>query len=156
MKEIELAWLAGIMEGEGTFSIYHQKINTNHAKNGQLRGTVSLTNTDPFMINKAVEIFKSMGVNVSIHSYDNKKGSTKTVYDVATSKFSNVKKICENLLPYLVGEKKAKATMLLNFVSQRLDKGHGQYDDDDWNHFKNFRSSETTRETLNRDEDIVQ
>jgi hypothetical protein len=153
MKETELAWLAGIMEGEGTFAIYHQK--TGDGPKGQLRGSISLTNTDPFLINKCFDLFKDMGIELYMHSYDNKKGSTRTVYDLQTSKHTYVKIVCETLLPYLIGEKNAKAKMLLRFVNGRITKGKGPYDEDDWKQFKAFRSPETTRETLTS-EDIVQ
>ena len=82
----ELAWLAGIMEGEGTFSIYHQR----RSDTDQLRACVSLTNTDPGLINKAYEIFKEIGVEMHIHEYKNKKGSTRPVYDMQTAKQTNV------------------------------------------------------------------
>jgi hypothetical protein len=151
MNNVELAWLAGIMEGEGTFSIYHQK--RKGADSDQLRATVSLTNTDPYLINKAFSIFQSIGVEMHIHEYDNKKGSTRTVYDMQTSKHTNVKVICEKLLPYLFGEKSAKAKMLLRFVTKRLEKlgpdnntRGGKYDEEDWEQFNSFRSSTTTRE----------
>lgn len=148
--ELELAWLAGIMEGEGTFAIYHQK--TGDGPKGQLRGTVSLTNTDPFLINECHRIFKNMGIEMYMHQYDNKKGSTRTVFDLQTAKHSYVKKICETLLPYLIGEKKPKAEMLLRYVSGRLNKGMKSiYDDDDWKQFHNFRSPETTCDTEIKD-----
>ncbi len=142
MKQIELAWLAGIMEGEGTFAIYHQR----SSNRDQLKATISLTNTDPFLIKKAVEIFRRIGVELHIRSYDNKKGSTRTVYDISTAKQTNVKKICEELIPYLVGEKLPKAHMLLEFVNKRIENGKSQYDDEDWTAFHNVRSSTTTRE----------
>jgi len=144
MQNTDKAWLAGIMEGEGTFSIYHQK--TGDGPKGQLRGSVSVTNTDPFLINRCFDLFKEMGIELFMHSYDNKKGSTKTVYDLQTSKHTYVKIICETLLPFLIGEKKAKAQMLLRFVEGRLSKGKKNYDDDDWKQFEAFRSPETTRE----------
>lgn len=145
-SEIELAWLAGIMEGEGTFAIYHQK--TGDGPNGQIRGTISITNTDPFLINECHRIFSNMGIEMYMHQYDNKKGSTRTVFDLQTSKQAYVKKVCEQLLPYLVGEKKPKAIMLLRFVSKRLEKGFkSKYDEEDWQQFHAFRSPETRRDT---------
>lgn len=149
MKDIDLAWLAGIMEGEGTFSIYHQqRKTTKEGPNGQLRGCVSLTNTDPHLMNKAYDVFLEMGVDMHIHEYHNKKGSTRPVYDMQTAQQSKVKTICEMLLPFLYGEKKAKAQMLLRFVSKRLEKGKSPYDQEDWKSFHEFRSSETIREAL--------
>lgn len=152
MNSTDLAWLAGIMEGEGTFSIYHQKRKEKHAgPNGQLRATVSLTNTDVFLIEKAYQVFKDIGVNFHISEYKNKKGSTRPVFDMQTARQENVKLICEALMPYLFGEKKAKAQMLLRFVNTRIAKGKTMYDDDDWVQFKSFRSPTTTRETEIKD-----
>ena len=149
--ETNLAWLAGIMEGEGTFSIYHQK--RSNTDSDQLRATISLTNTDPYLINKAYEIFKAIGIEMHIHEYKNKKGSTRPVYDMQTAKQTDVKTACEALLPYLFGEKKAKAEMLLRFVTKRLtklgenrDTRQGRYDEEDWQQFHDFRSPQTTRE----------
>lgn len=147
MENTDLAWLAGIMEGEGTFAIYCQRVNLKGAKKGLLRGTISVTNTDPFLMNRCLSIFEQMGIHMYMHSYDNKKGSTRTVYDLQTSKQVYVKIICEKLLPFLFGEKKAKAEMLLRFVNGRISKGKRDYDDEDWGRFHSFRSSETLRET---------
>lgn len=160
MKQTDIAWLAGIMEGEGTFSIYHQK--RTGTDTDQLRATISLTNTDPALINKAYDIFKSFGVEMHIHEYKNKKGSTRPVYDMQTAKATNVQIICQQLLPFLFGEKKAKAEMLQRFVEKRIaklgtvrDTRRGKYDDEDWTAFHEFRSSQTARET-SQDEDIVE
>lgn len=155
MNNTTLAWLAGIMEGEGTFSIYHQKRKGRDTD--QLRATISLTNTDPILMNRCYEIFKSLGIEMHMHEYKNKKGSTKPVYDLQTARAEYVKIACEALLPYLVGERNAKAKMLLRFVDKRLakrDVGKGLYDEEDWDQFTSFRSSETTRETPQGD-DIV-
>ena len=115
--------------------------------------TISLTNTDPYLINKAYEIFKAIGIEMHIHEYKNKKGSTRPVYDMQTAKQTDVKTACEALLPYLFGEKKAKAEMLLRFVTKRLtklgenrDTRQGRYDAEDWQQFHDFRSPQTTRE----------
>lgn len=155
-----LAWLAGIMEGEGTFSIYHQR--RSNAESDQLRACVSLTNTDATLINKAYDIFKAIGVEMHVHEYKNKKGSTRPVYDMQTAKAKNVLDICNALLPFLFGEKRAKAEMLIRFTTKRLEKlgsnrdtRKGKYDEEDWEQFHNFRSSTTTRETASTADDIV-
>lgn len=153
---INYAWLGGIMEGEGTFAIYHQKRKGRNTD--QLRGCISVTNTDPFLMNKCYEVFKEMGVEMHMHEYKNKPGSTRPVFDLQTAQADKVKIVCESLMPYLFGEKKARAEMLLRFVTKRLEKRNtnfkGAYDDEDWEQFYSFRSSETTRET-SKDEDIV-
>lgn len=156
MNETDLAWLAGFMEGEGTFAIYHQK---RKGKNGdQLRAAISVTNTDAHLIVRCKSIFESLGCVMHIHEYKNKKGSTRPIYDLQTARHEYVKTICESLIPYLAGEKKAKATLLLSYVDTRLSKGKKPYDTKDWEHFSEYRSlrsSETTREA-SQDEDIVQ
>lgn len=150
---IELAWLAGIMEGEGSFFIAKQLRNKTPAP--QLRGTISLTNTDPMIINKAYSIFKGFGVELHIQEFTNKKGSTKPVYEMTTAQQDKVQKVCSELIPFMFGEKKAKAEMLLRFVTKRLEKRISNkkagYDEEDWVTYTQFYpnplSSETLRET---------
>lgn len=153
-KDTDLAWLAGIMEGEGTFAIYHQKRSGRNTD--QLRATISITNTDPSLMNKVYNVFKGMGVEMHMHEYKNKKGSTKPVYDLQTARQEYIKIVCEILVPYLFGEKRAKSEMLLRFVNKRLSRtdGRREYDNEEWNQFTSFRSSETTREAPQGD-DIV-
>ncbi len=158
-KEIDLAWLAGIMEGEGTFAIYKQD-RTNHGA-PQLRACISLTNTDVTIISESHKIFESIGVSMAIREYNNKKGSTKTVYDMQTAKNQNIRLICEALIPYLRAEKRAKAELLLSFATKRLGKLQGanntragKYDEEDWSYYQQYRSSTTTREAPSGD-DIV-
>ena len=151
MQNTDFAWLAGFMEGEGTFSIYHQK---RKGRDGDLlRATVSVENTDPALIQHSVEIFESIGCTMHISTCMKAK-STKMVYRIGTANAIYVKVICEVLIPYLFGEKLAKAKLLLSFVSKRLEKRQSNdkaYDAETWNMFsnynKNFRSSQTTRET---------
>jgi hypothetical protein len=146
MKDTDFAWLAGFMEGEGSFFIAHQK---RKGRDGdQLRGTISVDNTDPSLIQRSVEIFESLGCVMHI-SQGMKEKSTKMVYRIGTANAGYIKAICEALIPHLVGEKLAKAKLLLSFVTKRLEKraaNNKQYDQEDWSIFEESRSSQTTRE----------
>ena len=145
-----IAWLAGIMEGEGSFFIAHQQ----RSQTDQIRATITMSNTDPGLVNKALQVFEEIGTPLYLHEYKNKKGSTRPVFEMSTAQQSKVKTICEALIPYMFGEKKAKAEILLRFVNNRLAKGKGNYDSEDWQVFRESRSSTTTREAAAA-EDIV-
>lgn len=141
-KETDLAWLAGFMEGEGSFLIAHQRRNKRDAP--QLRAGIDVSNTDPALIVKANKIFSDMGVNMHVREYTNKKGSTKPVFQISTARADYVKTICESLYPYLFGEKKARVDLVLNFVNSRLEKKKEEYapkySEEDWGNYNSYRN----------------
>jgi hypothetical protein len=141
-KETDIAWLAGFMEGEGSFFIAHQR-RSNRDKD-MLRPGVDVTNTDPALISKAHTIFDNMGVKMHVRQYSNKKGSTRPVFQLGTARQDYVKIVCDTLYPYLFGEKKARVELVLNFVNSRLEKRKEgcspEYTERDWEQFDSFRN----------------
>lgn len=141
MTEVDLAWLAGIWDGEGSVFIAKQV----QSKRVQYRATISMDNTDAGIISEAVRILNEIGIQVHV-SESLKKGSTKTVYRIASSNTLYVQKFIEKVSPYLKGEKKAKASLVMKFVLSRLEKGKHPYTDNEVLMCESFRSSTTTRE----------
>ena len=114
------AWLAGIFDGEGTVGI-----NGNNARGmGQLRWAVK--NTSPEMIKRVSEILASW--NVPFY-YNYGKGDqserytqkTKESLTIAVSGMASIRRIMENIEPYLTA-KKAEANLLLDYLKWRLDE----------------------------------
>lgn len=140
MLDNDLAWLAGIWDGEGSIFIQVQ------AKR-QLTPTISMDNTDPAIIAETQRILKEMGLNVHINGPTMKNKSTKGVYRVATSRLDYIKIFTDSLIPFLRGEKKAKAILVNSFVTSRLERGKVNYNDEEREICKSVRSSETIRET---------
>lgn len=146
----DLAWLAGIWEGEGSILLYSRPVNENRM---QITPSVTVTNTDVVIMNKVRKIVESLGCNFSWREYRPKgKASYKLCYRLSSSHAENIKKFLEAVLPYMHGEKKAYGETLLSFVTKRLEKAkdhkgglkHLPYDQDD---YAFVRSSTTTRET---------
>lgn len=137
--DTELAWLAGIWDGEG--SIFFQT----QAKR-QLTPYISMDNTDPHIIAEAFRILKDLGIVLHINETAGKKDSTRTVYRIATARHEYIKVFIENVGPFLKGEKKSKANLMLPFILSRLERGKQQYNQEERSIVEEFRSSTTTRE----------
>jgi hypothetical protein len=157
MQDTDLAWLAGIWDGEGSILLYSRPVNDNRI---QITPSVTMTNTDVAIVNKARKIIEEMGCSFSWREYKPKgKDSYKTCFKISSAHAGNIKIFLEHILPFLVGEKKAYGETLLAFVSRRFEKAKNQlgglkhlpYDSED---YEFIRSSTTTRET-SKDEDIV-
>lgn len=111
----ELAWLAGIWDGEGTISIRRNvKIN-------QFSPRVHMVNTNSHMIEKVVEILRKIGVEPYVRevSRGTFEGSRKQMWAVGVDTLSKSKIILDSFFPYLVA-KKPQAKLLLQFVNSRL------------------------------------
>lgn len=149
MQDTDLAWLAGIWEGEGTILLYSRPVND---KRLQITPYVSVVNTDMGIINKTRKVIEEIGCNFSFREYRDPKGKEtyKTRYRLTSANSNQIKIFLEYILPYLFGAKKAYGETLLAFVSRRVEKAkyqkgglkHLPYDEED---YEFLRSSETTR-----------
>lgn len=147
--EVERAWLAGIIDGEGSISLFH-----NQEKNGsdKIKPVINFVNTDLGIVNEAIKILKNLDCSVYIikRNQSKKNKNHKDVIEVKCTNIPNIKIWLEAIEPYLKGEKKHKAQILLRYVTRRSEKftqGDYSYDEDDWSALKDIRSPQTTRET---------
>lgn len=153
MQEKDLAWLAGIWEGEGSILLYSRTHKDNRT---QIIPSLEVSNTDVHIMNNVRRITTEMGCNFSWREYMPKKGRRK-VYKLETSHAYQIKIFLEYINPYMIGEKRAYGETLLAFVTRRLEKADGKslkhtpYDEED---YEFVRSSTTTRERATA-QDIV-
>ena len=114
---LELAWLAGIVDGEG--SITMGVCN----KRSAFTPRVTIANSDIRMVIKIVELALSLGCNV----YVNKKGlshmAKRDVWAVQINKFDSVVKFLEAVIPYMI-TKKEIAIAMVKFLKLRITKLH--------------------------------
>ena len=115
--ELELAWLAGIYDGEGWFSLKPKRANMNWPEGG-VNLCIGIVNTDTAIINKVDLILDSIQVPHYIREKAHRDG-WKTRYDIEVKKFTSAKRLIEKLLPYLIG-KIGQAELLLRFVNRRI------------------------------------
>lgn len=125
VSETEKAWLAGIIDGEGSV-ILSLQVN-GHKLIGALP-EVHVGNTEQVMIEAIGDIYNrlSVGRHISRRKLSSTNGITgqrgmsyKDLYVVAVVGFLRVRKLLPHILPYLVTSKKQKTELLLRYVEQR-------------------------------------
>lgn len=123
----QLAWLAGIIDGEGciTAGIYPTKVSRADGSQGyKLSYFVSVTNTNDDIILAVNELFAALTtVKPVFHIHDStarKKNplTQKTCYRVHVAGGKQVSRVLTAVLPYLVGKRK-QAEVLLAVISHR-------------------------------------
>ncbi len=107
-SETDLAWLAGIVDGEGSIS---GSVHKN--RGGYVR--VSIINSDSRIINRCKEIFKEFGSTLDARSGKGHLGS-KTIYRIYTGPNQATLRFLKAIHPYLVG-KQEQATLAIGFCS---------------------------------------
>ena len=109
-----LAWLAGIIDGEGTIGCYFY-----HDRNKQSpRYGIWIVNTDQRIINQVQNLFRSIGAEkVFVGEKHYKKGlGKKRSWYVQVNRKSDVKIILESITKYLIS-KQEQANLILKFFT---------------------------------------
>jgi hypothetical protein len=120
-QETGIAWLAGILDGEGYVSICmnQHKGRANGQKKIQYSPRVSIGSTSQEIIEKCILVLKSIEVGHLVKDRELKSG--KLFSSVIVVGALRVKKLIPFVLPYLT-LKKANATRMLEFIDSRLSK----------------------------------
>lgn len=149
---IELGWLGGIFDGEGTITI---TIRGRKNQTDLLTPRITVANTDKRIIDKIVSIYKKHNIPYWI-SYKEGKGNWKESWRVEITGIKRTLKILPLLKDYLVA-KKDLAIKVLDWCESRSGEfgKHSSYSDKDLEIVKNIKSkhghklvlksSETTR-----------
>jgi hypothetical protein len=116
MQIIRLAWLAGIIDGEGGFSIFNR---TNISKNGNVIHTpsasITITNSNVSIIDECVQILKELEIKFVLKNPKN--STTRTLERLDIRNYSSLLKLIDAVNPYLIG-KKEQAVAMKEFVSK--------------------------------------
>lgn len=117
----ELGWLAGIIDGEGYIGIQLEKIRK-HSMVRRATVGLQISNTDEMIAIKAVFIIRKLGVNpyLKIDSTALSKSSKRIVYIVVVHRMKQLLKILKPVYPYLTGNKKYRAQLIIEFCESRL------------------------------------
>jgi intein/homing endonuclease len=147
----DLAYLAGLFDGEGCIRIQRQTLKGKHIG---YACNVKITNSDPNIIERAQSIILTLGVNPLIRELDNTKNPQwKSWFDVYLTKQSSMRTVLDAILPYLVG-KKARAIIMLRYIDKTIEREEAYLQLKELNH--KGEPSETTREApVKQGEDIV-
>lgn len=113
-SEMELGWLAGIIDGEGSLILCCN--TTGRSIYPELR----ITSTTKVIIEKCEDIIKKFGVKYRVGYYKPPQKSERVpshYISILTAK--RMKTVTETILPYLVG-KIPQATIILEFCNSRI------------------------------------
>lgn len=154
--EAQLGWFAGILEGEGSLTL--------NVRNKKWKGwegigidlQLQIVNTDGYIIEECANIIKGIiGTEPRIMErapIADRMTTDGTVWRqnkamliVGLSKMVHIKTVVDTIMPYMIGEKKARARIISQFVERRMNRkgantknGSSWYDGFDWSLVKSF------------------
>lgn len=112
----DLAWLGGIFDGEGTITVFVWKEKNNRT---HLCPTINITNTNPRIIAKCLNIFKELDVRVHIQERWTDNPKYATCWTVSSKNMTTINIVLKSIRPYLHGKRKV-ADMVLEFIGIRM------------------------------------
>lgn len=114
-SEVVYAWAAGILEGEGCFSIHRRKDRSN-----TLNTAIHCEMTDEDIIRRLHAVFKVGTVNVRRNMSGRKDTrARKATWIWSAQKKSDVLEVILRVLPYLGERRAAKAKELMVSIEER-------------------------------------
>lgn len=116
VTDLELAWLAGLWDGEGSITIFK------HLERGGVRKlcpTVLVVNTDIKIINESKRILDALGTSFHLFERKSKNPKHKTSYQLSTRNTKYIDKVLTAIEPYLIG-KKEQAQLVIGYVRKRF------------------------------------
>lgn len=133
VQEVEKAYLAGLIDGEGTLTLERTGTRRLCGVMG-LSPKIIIANTNEAIIASSKDIFERLGVRPHIKSQSGSyKNRRKTIFWVNVSGLAKCAKILPHVIPYLRG-KVGQAMILVRFIEYRGDpvvakgKPYGDYE----------------------------
>lgn len=122
VTNVDLAWLAGIWDGEGTISC-RKGVQQRGKKNPQFAPRVSMVNTDTQILHEVVRILDTLDIKYYFREkgVGGFEGSRKPCFIISVETLGNAARLLTAIRPYLRG-KGFQADMMLKFVNSRLAK----------------------------------
>lgn len=116
-QERSLAWLAGVLEAEGSISV---QVYTLPSGRVRLTPYLCLVNTDQAILNLARKVLDQLceGGKAARARYCGHGGTNKPCHLLRLDG-PNCKPVLEALLPYMVGEKRKNAKVVIGFIRRR-------------------------------------
>ena len=114
---VDAAWLAGIIDGEGSINAYFREPR----RGGQIVGIqLQIVNTDMEIINRVLAICTEAKFTTVIRG-----GVRKPIHHVWMSRRSQLISVLSAVQPYLTGKKRRRAELALEYMESRSRWGSG-------------------------------
>jgi hypothetical protein len=120
VQDVDLAWLAGIIDGEGCFSIYG--VTRKDANAPSPSANLTITNSNCLLLERCKEILGELNIKYLYHDPKNGHQRGRRVMRIRIKNYSSIQSLVELILPFLVG-KADQARVLLEFVSLAGQRG---------------------------------
>lgn len=119
---IKLAWLAGIIDGEGSISMHHRKKSRKSGGKGYYSGIdiqVAIANTNlPLMREVADICTEIIGAEIKVNELGRKTVNNLTAYKLSFSSRTRAYPVLKMLLPFLIA-KKEQAEIIIGYFEGR-------------------------------------
>lgn len=120
----ELAWLAGLFDGEGCFCVRIMNRGRNLKSIGSIHCKVTVQATSKVMIDQIELIYIKLGIRYALDGPRMMARSKKPAYKIEVFRKADVENILSTVLKYLV-VKKSEAALILAFYEKHRDTQHG-------------------------------
>lgn len=116
-NDVELAWFAGLLNGDGCFSLKFRM------RGETLKCDISLTLTqcDPVLVEKATDLLNRLGVNPHLSEYEPSGAGVRTKWHVRLTKMSHIGIVIDAIVPFMIGEKEAQAKLMKRYIDRRME-----------------------------------
>lgn len=114
-QEIDVAWLAGLIDGEGSFTITKNRYADN--KPPSVKAALTIPSTDERIIAKAKRVISEMGIKPYLCEHPPRK-RRKRYWVVGVMKLADLAKISGLLLPYLTRDD--NAVLMNKYATMRM------------------------------------
>ncbi len=122
--DIEIGWLAGIVDGEGWLGM---TVQTEHwyrvgfqTRQKSIKVELQIVNCDPAIIERSASILRKLGINPYLrHGNRNAPATKRPIYQVSTKHMVSVERVLLILRDHLTGTKQLRADLLLQFIHLR-------------------------------------
>lgn len=115
VKEVDLAWLGGIIDGEGCIGIHRMM---SHRTNATLSPRLIIGNTNADLVSHVCEILDSIPIAGYLKVIRKGKGIEKDCWILQVSRMDQIKKLLEFVRPYLYA-KRSQLDLVLRFINIR-------------------------------------
>jgi hypothetical protein len=122
IPEVEKAWLAGIIEGDGSIGMgFQESPRAGGVRGFAVKPTIAFSNQDVLLVERVTQLLKALsGKNAMLRELaGNYPGSFPTM-TVSLVGMKAVQAVLEAIHPYLYGMKSAKSRLLRQFLESRM------------------------------------
>lgn len=144
---LELAWLAGMLNGDGCFGLNVRKKKGYNSVSVELN--LTLTQTDATIIERASKIIEIITSKAPYIFERSAQGTGKnSLMNMVINKMQHIREVIISIQPYLCGNKAARARLMLEYINRRIYLNSSKnpvYDKVSWNLVEEFYKQENKR-----------